>query len=89
MKQLSLSVLVDHSLRWEGAKRIVEPPSAEKLKVIHDLVAAATGLDTDRGDQLVVEAFPFESTLTRGAADAWPAPAADAASALCRRGCRS
>ena len=46
MKQLSLSVLVDHTLRWEGpaqATRIVEPPSAEKLKVIHDLVAAATG----------------------------------------------
>jgi flagellar M-ring protein FliF len=68
VKKLSLSVLVDHDLRWEGtgdkAKRIVEAPSAEKLKVIHDLVAAATGLDTNRGDQLVVEAFPFESTLT-------------------------
>ena len=63
LKRLSLSVLVDHSLRWEGPKRIIEPPSAEKLKVIHDLVAAATGLNTDRGDQLVVEAFPFEATL--------------------------
>jgi flagellar M-ring protein FliF len=64
VKKLSLSILVDHSLRWEGAKRIVEPPSAEKLKVIHDLVAAAVGLDPVRGDQLVVDAFPFESTLT-------------------------
>jgi flagellar M-ring protein FliF len=64
VKKLSLSILVDHSLRWDGAKRIVEPPSAEKLKVIHDLVAAATGLDPARGDQLVVDAFPFESTLT-------------------------
>jgi flagellar M-ring protein FliF len=63
VKKLSLSILVDHSLRWEGVKRIVEPPSAEKLKVIHDLVAAATGLDPVRGDQLVVDAFPFESTL--------------------------
>jgi flagellar M-ring protein FliF len=63
IKKISLSILVDHSLRWEGAKRIVEPPSAEKLKVIHDLVAAATGLDPARGDQLVVNAFPFESTL--------------------------
>ena len=27
-------------------------------------VAAATGLDSNRGDQLVVEAFPFESKLT-------------------------
>jgi len=64
VKRLSLSVLVDHTLRWEGAKRIVEPPTAEKLKVIHDVVAAAVGIDHNRGDQLVVEAFPFESTLT-------------------------
>ncbi len=68
VKKISLSVLVDHDLRWEGtgekAKRIVEAPSVEKLKVVHDLVAAAAGLDTNRGDQLVVEAFPFESTLT-------------------------
>lgn len=68
VKRLSLSVLVDHTLRWEGsgekAKRIVEPPSAEKLKAIRGLVAAATGFDQNRGDQLVVEAFPFESTLS-------------------------
>lgn len=67
VKKISLSVLVDHSLRWEGtgdkAKKFVEAPSAEKLKVIKDLVAATAGLDTARGDQLVVEAFPFESTL--------------------------
>jgi flagellar M-ring protein FliF len=72
VKKLSLSILVDHSLRWDGARRIVEPPSAEKLKVIHDLVAAATGLDPVRGDQLVVNAFPFESTLT--AEPSTPAP---------------
>ena len=63
VKKLSLSILVDHSLRWDGAKRIVQAPSAEKLKVIHDLVAAATGLNPARGDQLVVDAFPFEATL--------------------------
>ncbi|HLX42734.1 MAG TPA: flagellar basal-body MS-ring/collar protein FliF [Bryobacteraceae bacterium] len=63
VKRLSLSVLVDHTLRWEGNRRVIEPPSAEKLKVIKDLVTAAAGLDTNRGDQLVVEAFPFESTL--------------------------
>lgn len=64
LKRLSMSVLVDHTLRWQGEKRIVEPPSAEKLKVIRDLVAAATGMNTERGDQLVVEAFPFEATLS-------------------------
>ncbi len=70
VKHLSLSVLVDHTVRWEGTgdklKRIIEPPSADKLKVIRGLVAAATGLDTVRGDVLVVESFPFESTLTAG-----------------------
>lgn len=83
VKRLSLSVLVDHALRWEGAKRIVEAPSPEKLKVIHDLVAASTGLDTNRGDQLVVEAFPFESTLfAEPVTMAAPAPAPPAGVAL-------
>jgi flagellar M-ring protein FliF len=75
VKKLSLSVLVDHTLRWQGQKRIVEPPSAEKLKVIKDLVSAATGLDTNRGDQLVVDAFPFEATLTAEPLTDRPAPA--------------
>jgi flagellar M-ring protein FliF len=82
VKKLSLSILVDHSLRWDGPKRIVEPPSAEKLKVIHDLVAAATGLDPVRGDQLVVDAFPFESTLTAEPSTPSPGGAPVAASPL-------
>src|SRR5580698_1400147 len=41
VRRLSISVLVDHTLRWEGEKRVIEPPSAEKLKVIKDLVMAA------------------------------------------------
>ena len=61
--RLSLSVLVDHTVRWVGEKKLVEPPSADKLKVIKELVTAATGLDAMRGDQLVVDAFPFEATL--------------------------
>ena len=64
LKRMSLAVLVDHSLRFEGTRRITEAPSAEKLKVVHDLVAASVGLSAERGDQLVVEAFPFESTLS-------------------------
>ena len=39
------------------------PPSAEKLKVIHDLVAGITGFSQERGDQLVIETLPFETTL--------------------------
>ena len=72
VKKVSVSVLVDHSVRFENGKRIVEAPPAEKLKVIHDVVAAATGVDTARGDQLVVEAFPFETTV---APEPEPSPA--------------
>jgi flagellar M-ring protein FliF len=81
LKRLSLAVLVDHSVRFEGARRVIDPPSAEKLRVIRDLVSAATGLDTKRGDQLVVDAFPFESTLAAEPL-ALAAPAAQIPSAL-------
>jgi flagellar M-ring protein FliF len=67
VKRMSVSLLVDSQVRYEGsgakAKRIVEAPSADKLKAIHDLVAGVIGLSTERGDQLVVETLPFESTL--------------------------
>ncbi len=67
VKRISASVLVDQGLRWEGlgpkAKRILEPPPPEKLKAIRDLVAAAIGFDTNRGDQLILETLPFEATL--------------------------
>ena len=43
--------------------RVLEQPPPEKLKSIRDLVAAATGFSPDRGDQLIVESLPFESTL--------------------------
>jgi flagellar M-ring protein FliF len=67
IKRLSVSVLIDQEAHWEGsgasAKRVMVPPSADRLKVIHDLAAAATGLNMERGDQLIVESLPFESTL--------------------------
>ncbi len=68
VKKMSLAILVDQDLTWEpdkgGFKRVLAPPSPEKLKTIRDLVAGITGLNTERGDQLVVETLPFESTLT-------------------------
>jgi len=67
IKRLSVSVLIDHEVHWEGAgakaKRVLVPPSPERMKVIHDLVAATAGFNMERGDQLIVEALPFESTL--------------------------
>jgi flagellar M-ring protein FliF len=69
VKRMSVAVLVDHDVKWAktGAvmSRSVEPPSAEKLKVIQGLVAAVIGLNKERGDQLIVESLPFESTLNR------------------------
>jgi flagellar M-ring protein FliF len=67
VKRMWVSLLLDSVVRYEGtgakARRIVEPPSADKLKTIHDLVAGVIGFDSARGDQLVLETLPFESTL--------------------------
>jgi flagellar M-ring protein FliF len=67
IKRMSLAVLVDQSVRWEGdgaAKhRVLVPPAPETLKTIKDLVAGITGFNAERGDQLIVETLPFESSL--------------------------
>jgi len=63
IRRLSVSVLLDNDVRFENGKRVLTPPTQERVKVIHDLVAAASGLDTQRGDQLIVESLPFESTM--------------------------
>jgi flagellar M-ring protein FliF len=67
IKRLSVSVLIDHEVHFEGsgaqAKRVLTPPTPERLKVIHDLAAAAVGFNMERGDQLIVESLPFESTV--------------------------
>jgi flagellar M-ring protein FliF len=66
IRRMSLSILVGQDVRWEGdAKnrhRVAVPPAAETLKTIRDLVAGTTGFNSDRGDQLIVETLPFEST---------------------------
>lgn len=68
VRRMSLSVLVGQPVHWEGAgknrKRIVQPPSADTLKTIREVVAGITGFNADRGDQLIVETLPFESSLT-------------------------
>ena len=66
VERMSIALLVDHAVRWDGPegkkRRIVEPLPPERLKSIRDLVAGAVGLNSDRGDQLVVESLPFETT---------------------------
>ncbi len=67
VKKMSLSVLVDQDVQWQpdknGFQRVLVPPTPEKLKVIHDLVAGTIGFSAERGDQLIVETLPFETTL--------------------------
>src|SRR5581483_10688486 len=67
IRKISVAVLLDQTLTWEkdktGPRRVLVPPSADKLKVVHDLVAGVTGFNAQRGDQLVVETQPFETTL--------------------------
>jgi flagellar M-ring protein FliF len=63
VRRMSLAVLVDQAVRWEGKQRVLVPPAPETLKTIKDLVAGVTGFNAERGDQLIVETLPFESSL--------------------------
>jgi flagellar M-ring protein FliF len=67
LKRLSIAVLVDHEVKWQGQgsqqRRVVTPPPPEKLKTIQAVVAALVGLNTQRGDHLTVETLPFDMTV--------------------------
>ncbi len=63
VKRISISVLLDQNVRFEKNRKVIEPPSPEKLKVVKDLTAGVAGIQTDRGDQVIVETFPFEATI--------------------------
>lgn len=67
LKRLSIAVLVDHEVKWQGQgnqqKRIVTAPPPEKLKTIQAVVATLVGLNPQRGDQLTVETLPFDTTV--------------------------
>ena len=62
--------------RWP--QKIVEPVSPEEIKIIHDVVAAAAGFNSTRGDQLTVDSLPFQATLQAQPPD-WMTPAVPAA----------
>jgi len=79
VKRLSVAVLVDQGVRWEGvgpsAKRVLDPPSADTLRVVKDVVSGVIGFQPARGDQVLVETLPFDATLAVPA----PEPLAPAA----------
>jgi flagellar M-ring protein FliF len=66
VKRISAALLLDQDVQWQGKgaqrKRLLVPPTAERLKSIHDIVAGVLGIMPDRGDQLVIESLPFEQT---------------------------
>ncbi|MGA2040213.1 MAG: flagellar basal-body MS-ring/collar protein FliF [Bryobacteraceae bacterium] len=68
VRRMSLAVLVDQDLTWQkdksGYQRVLVPPSADKLKVVRDLVTGVTGFNAERGDQITIESLPFETTLS-------------------------
>jgi flagellar M-ring protein FliF len=67
VKKISAAVLVDYVLESQGEgdkqtrKLLARAP--EKMDAIRELVSAAIGLDPKRGDQLIVQTMPFETTL--------------------------
>jgi len=64
--KLSVAVLLDDDRPGATGDQqqpaAAKPRAAEELQKIHGLVAAAVGLDADRGDQLTVENIAFEET---------------------------
>lgn len=67
LRRVSVAVLLDQTVRWEGsgaqARRVIEPPPPERLKVVRDVLAGVIGFQEQRGDQILVESLPFEATL--------------------------
>ena len=76
IKRMSLAVLLDQTAHWEGQgaarHRVLEPPKPETIQSIKGLLTAATGLNTERGDQLIIESLPFETTLNPPSTDGEP-----------------
>ncbi|HYO80144.1 MAG TPA: flagellar basal-body MS-ring/collar protein FliF [Bryobacteraceae bacterium] len=73
VRRISASLLLDQTVRWENQsgqlQRVLVPPTEDNIRAIRELVSGAIGLVPSRGDQLVVETLPFDSTLRT------PAPA--------------
>jgi len=70
VRRMSVSVLVDNLVEWQGSgtarRRVLVPPTPDSLRAMRDLVAAATGINPQRGDQLIVESLPFQVSLAGG-----------------------
>jgi len=67
LKRVSVSVLLDQRSHWDVVankpKLVLEPPTTAQLKSVKEIVAAVVGIDAARGDLVVVETLPFDTTL--------------------------
>ena len=74
IKRLSVALLLDQSVRWEGTgkamRKIVTPPAAEAMKTVRDVVSAVVGFNQERGDLITVESLPFAETVNQSAPEA-------------------
>ena len=79
VRRISAAVLLDQDFVWQGQgaqrKHVLTPPTPERIKAIHDIVAGVLGIQADRGDQVVIESLPFEQTLAQEETDAAAAAA--------------
>lgn len=62
IKRISVSVLVD----YKNISGVFTARTPEELKKIQDVVSAALGIDTNRGDQVVVQTIPFDQPSVDG-----------------------
>jgi flagellar M-ring protein FliF len=65
IKRMTVAVLVDDAAEMTGSSGKKEEThrkrTADELKQIQEVAAAAVGLDTTRGDQIAVQNFPFQT----------------------------
>lgn len=66
--RISTAVLVDGEFETDeqSGQKIWKARSEEELQALEDLVAAAIGLNTERGDTLTLRSMKFETTLAQG-----------------------
>jgi len=55
VKRVSLSILLDQGVRWQGKERVLVPPSPEMMKTIREVVAGGLASTKTVEDSLVVE----------------------------------
>ncbi len=65
--RLSVSVLVD----FKNVSGVSTTRTPEELRKMQELVSAAVGIDTERGDQIVVESIPFDQPTVEVSTPTW------------------